>query len=1524
MRDLTFQLFSIHNTPNYRGGDDTLSLFGRTADGSAVKVDVEGFRPYIFLEMSESEWRTWWPRLKFLATYRSCEKKFAEAESTDDLCYILAGRLRKSIPMPIVIEETGFGIKDVTFGSPTTFIRLVFRNWPQLQKLKSTMRNYQTTVTEILDPSSALMMALMPDGSVPPDDKVRTSIQPFIASLEEAPRDFVFKTFEGCFDCGSMFLIHYNVKPSSWLAVTPVSHAGSGQYHARFGGLSVSEGTGPPMANVRILSYDIEAVPFVVEDGSTLFPQPERDPICTIGIACYEFGTGRMELHALSVGLTSGNWSRADDPSGDDYDPSTVQLHQFKDEEKMLLYFSDFIREYDPDFISGYNILNFDNYYTLRRASYKCSDGRSLMWGRASKPCVPEKRFTSSNQLGGREFWDVKIIGREWFDLYNICKIDHKLRSYKLDDVAAHFLGTRKIEISYDDIPKMCKTPDGRKRLAVYCVKDAFLPLQLCIKLCKLQNSVSLSFVTGAPIDHILNRGQQIRTLNLIVRYVRTHTPRLYIPDRTEENTEGFEGAVVIEPIKGFYKRPVAVLDFASLYPSTMIANNMCFSTKISRADAEKHGLEQGKDFLAIRDFKREGETFEFLDQPHDTCFLMKDKRPGVLPEILASLLAARKAEKKLMKKCDEGSINYGVHNGNQLALKISANSIYGFTGASRGVLTDPQISSAVTRRGRAMTNEAAFVAETAFEGTRCVYGDSVAGRTPLLLKRNGKIMVEKISDLRLGTVPTYTWTERGWTEIKNIICHRLSPEKQMLRIFTHTGMVDCTSDHSLVNSDGHAMFPSSIVCGETALMQSFPTKWSSKDQYVDMTCTRRFIYNGNQYESAAACIQTLGLQCQPSQGVWMWNKKECLVTQDFARLMGFFMGDGSCGQWKTRSTWQLNNANYTMLLYYQSILEKIFQEFEWSIMDTMGSSSVYKLAPSKSQYGSVVHFVDNWRRLLYSGKDKIVPTVILNSPEHVRRAFLQGLHDADGTKGTKLPEISQKSQIAAQSICTLLKSLGYIVVVDGRKDKPNVFRLRCRVKTRKPHNVVKRVIELPHEEFVYDLTTENHHFHAGIGNMIVHNTDSIFVELGESICPMEGKTEAEILQKAQEVGEMMSAHITKCFRAPNDLEYEKTFKPFLLKGKKRYAGRKFEPGKKVCMDIKGFECVRRDFAPFLASSQKIIFDKLVGQEDVDGSVNYAKEIIHRLLSNKMELSELTMCRKLTRAPKDYSSKLIHVQLAIELKRILPETMAPKVGDRIEYVVRKGEGKLYEKGVQPSDILSGKAEIDMSYYMDKQVYQPYKRIFELLDPLTASVTVLACKSATYDEVEKRLAPEFVGCFKDENVVVVEDTEEGRATAELQLQSIREYNAELRKSLNKRKYTVLSLSSVVPEGSITPGKTKIVSNSIVLVPIVLVPQNESGTNEVVVEADYAKLTVLVEGTLRWEYTYVDCVFHEYHKLKRVDTAKKRNEKSVAAAMKRIETSKKKALVRKRKREHDEKMRLKKIGARDIRSFFGIGR
>ena len=1391
MDSITLQLFSIHNKPNYRGGNDVLSLFGRGTEGEALRVDVNGFRPYIYLEMTEKEFLEWWPCLCLLSVYGSLEKKFQDVNTQDEMCMLIMRRLRRPPPMPVITAESGFGIQEVTFGDTRPFIKLQFRNWPSLQKIKRTMQFYTSKVAEIMQPSSVLCNIL--EHRVGTQEEI-DFLEPCLTKMEDN-RVFEFKTYEGCFDCGSMFLIHYNVQPSSWLRISPVKVSGETITCIYNDLLTVVPGEGPAISRVRILSYDIEAVPFVVDSGNTLFPQPERDPICTIGIACYEYGTGNMELHALSVGETTGNWTRDDDVCRDDYDPSQVKLHTFLTEGHMLLFFSDFIRAYDPDFISGYNILNFDNFYTLKRAAYICNDGRAQQWGRTNDICVPEKRFTSSNQLGGREFWDVRIIGREWFDLYNICKVDHKLRSYKLDNVAESLLGTNKIHISYDDIPVMCKTPDGRKRLAVYCVKDAFLPLQICIKLCKLQNHVSLSYVTGAPLDHILNRGQQIRTLNLIVRYVRTHTPRLYVPDRSQENTDGFQGAVVIEPIKGFYQRPVAVLDFASLYPSTMIANNMCFSTKISREDAQREGLVQGEDFLAIRDFKREGDTFEFLDQPHDTCFLMKEKRPGVLPEILASLLSARKKEKKLMKKCAEGSIEYGVHNGNQLALKISANSVYGFTGASRGVLTDPEIASAVTRRGRAMTNEAAFVAETAFEDTRCVYGDSVAGRTPLLLKRDGKIIVERICDLKLGTTPTYTWTEKGWTKIQNIICHRLSPEKQMLRIFTHTGMVDCTSDHSLVNSDGHAMFPSSIVCGETALMQSFPTDWVGEVQTVDMDHT----------------------------------------------------------------------------------------------MET-----------------------------------------ILCAPENDRRTFVDAYMLSSN--------LIFQNQIDAQRMLTLLKSIGHTVEVSYESSG---YRLRIdNDVSEKPHNVVKKVIELPHEQFVYDLTTENHHFHAGIGNMIVHNTDSIFIELGESLCPTEGRNEREIIQRAQEVGEMMSERITKCFRAPNDLEYEKSFWPFLLKGKKKYAGQKHEPGKKVCMDIKGFECVRRDSAPFVSSSEKVIFAELVGKTNIHGSADYAKSIVHRLLNNKMNLSELTLCKNLTKPPDQYKSKSkpVHVELAIHLKKVLPETMAPKVGDRIDFVIRKGPEKQCKRGVQPCEIESGKYELDVRYYIESQLYNAFERIFELMDDMMATITITKCvtEDANYDMVESMLSAAFCGSFKDHSGIVIQETdsEEVKEEKKSLKTSMEEYNKELRTKLNKTKYTVFKLSEATPEGSYVPGETKIP----VFSTITLSPLNESGTDEIIVETANLKSSIVhalnesddkeitmktvnitstvVNRQLQWTYTYVNYIFHEYHVLLRKEKFAKRKEKERL----RYERNLSKQRAKKRKREKEKIMKLKKIGARDIRGFF----
>lgn len=159
----------------------------------------------------------------------------------------------------------------------------------------------------------------------------------------------------------------------------------------------------------------------------------------------------------------------------------------------------------------------------------------------------------------------------------------------------------------------------------------------------------------------------------------------MIIPFRKQEgggggDEVGYEGAIVIEPMMGFYESPIATLDFASLYPSIMMAHNLCYST------------------LVPHNMSKECEGL-FNTLPSGCNFIKTEVKKGLLPMILEELIAARKKawyELSLSKDPFEKA----VLNGRQLALKISANSVYGFTGATVGMLPCLEISSSVTAVG--------------------------------------------------------------------------------------------------------------------------------------------------------------------------------------------------------------------------------------------------------------------------------------------------------------------------------------------------------------------------------------------------------------------------------------------------------------------------------------------------------------------------------------------------------------------------------------------------------------------------------------------------------------------------------------------------------------------------------------------------------------------------------------------------------------------------------------------------------
>lgn len=178
--------------------------------------------------------------------------------------------------------------------------------------------------------------------------------------------------------------------------------------------------------------------------------------------------------------------------------------------------------------------------------------------------------------------------------MIQVMQRDYKLRSYSLNSVCSHFLGEQKEDVPHSIITDLfLANSDTRKRLAIYCLKDALLPLRLMEKLSVVFNYIEMSRVTGVPFNYLLTRGQQIKVLSQLFR--KAASENYVIPDvKGEISEEQYEGATVIEPCKGFYDIPIATLDFSSLYPSIMIAHNLCYTTFVDKtltSDLDKGDL---------------------------------------------------------------------------------------------------------------------------------------------------------------------------------------------------------------------------------------------------------------------------------------------------------------------------------------------------------------------------------------------------------------------------------------------------------------------------------------------------------------------------------------------------------------------------------------------------------------------------------------------------------------------------------------------------------------------------------------------------------------------------------------------------------------------------------------------------------------------------------------------------------------------------------------------------------------------
>jgi len=271
-------------------------------------------------------------------------------------------------------------------------------------------------------------------------------------------------------------------------------------------------------------------------------------------------------------------------------------------------------------------------------------------------------------------------------------------------------------------------------------------------------------------------------------------------------------------------------------------------------------------------------------------------------------------------------------------------------------------------------------------------------------------------------------------------------------------------------------------------------------------------------------------------------------------------------------------------------------------------------------------------------------------------------------------------------------------------KERPNVSSTKI---------VKKREIQYE-GKYVYDLTTKNHHFAAGIGNMIVHNTDSVFFtfnltnpETGEKI---RGKPALEMtIEIAQEAAQLCTAYL----KPPMGLAYEKTLMPFILLSKKRYVGMLYEDDPNDgYLKFMGLVLKRRDNCDLVKDVYGGILHQLM-KGDIKAAIQFLYDSLENLIQGKVPTDKLAITKAL-RGDYKNPAAIAHRVLADRIAQRDPGNK-PKPGDRMKYLYfyNKGAKLQGDKIETPEFIAENKLNIDYTHYITNQLMKPLQQLFGL-------------------------------------------------------------------------------------------------------------------------------------------------------------------------------------------------------------------
>ncbi|KAK8878149.1 DNA polymerase activity protein [Tritrichomonas musculus] len=391
------------------------------------------------------------------------------------------------------------------------------------------------------------------------------------------------------------------------------------------------------------------------------------------------------------------------------------KAHFYPTENSMFEALTEYILKIDPDILVGYNIERESFGYLVERGNNIGIKNWHNMISRTKEPILS---FDECK----------KITGRILINFWRIVRHKENLRTYDLTNVANEILGAPFPSITDEHLSIFASIAPHR---FVHHIHSKMMTIvSLVNKMTIIEQFTELSLVIGLDFCSVISRGSQFQTESLLSRVSWRMGYLLNTPTRRDIASQKAPMSLplVMEPSSGYYKDPVMVLDFQSLYPSCIIAYNLDFSTVVGRTELATSGGQLG--FMSYYKLKRSKlerlvDENKIINTPNDVLYVTKEVRTGVLPTLLTQILDLRAYVKQTLKKETNEKMKR-ILDARQMALKGFAACTYGYTAAHfSGRMPCVEIADSIVECSRHMLEFVIDHIEKDYPELTVLYGDT-------------------------------------------------------------------------------------------------------------------------------------------------------------------------------------------------------------------------------------------------------------------------------------------------------------------------------------------------------------------------------------------------------------------------------------------------------------------------------------------------------------------------------------------------------------------------------------------------------------------------------------------------------------------------------------------------------------------------------------------------------------------------------------------------------------------------------